>query len=455
MAVLSGGRSEIGGSRSARESGGSPRRPPPSASCDAYLVNGVSIRVGRAAEALLAANWREGLGRNGAWFAYTSPDGDKYPYQWFWDSLMHALAWNEVDPVRAAGELSSLAEVQRDDGLIGHTVFWDSPVRLARLPFYDVQRRDDMTTSTIQPPFLGWAWAEVAARLGDDAFAARGREVVRDYNAWIDRERVDATGLAWVVLPDETGCDASPVFDSALGWRRHGTPGFAALVAAARRDGYSFMRIRANGGFTAACPLVNTALALGHLGLHALGEPGARARARELTEAIVEHLWDDDAGIFRLAGPDGLPVPVSAWQGLAPAALPDLPDEIRARVVDEWILRPHRFWPPQPVPSVSLDDPTFMRGDGRLIPQYWRGPSWPFTPPFVIPALLLAGRHAEAEALVAHIEGRLDDHGFREYNDPIDGRGMGARAFTCQAVVLALRAWLSDPPLPVRIAQEG
>ena len=33
---------------------------------------------------------------------------------------------------------------------------------------------------------------------------------------------------------------------------------------------------------------------------------------------------------------------------------------------------------------------------------------------------------------------------------PIDGTGMGARAFSCQAVALALRAWLDRPPIPVR-----
>ena len=413
-------------------------------------VNGVTSRVRTGAQALLAANWREGMGRDGARFGYTCPDGAKYPYQWFWDSLMHALAWNEVDPARAATELRSLAGAQRADGLIGHTVFWEQPVRASRLLFYNVHRRSDMATATIQPPFLGWAWAEVAERLDDPAFTRQGRDVVAAYHGWMERERIDRTGLAWVILPDETGCDASPVFDPLLRWRRHGTPGFALLVAAARRHGFSFHRIRAAGGFTAACPLVNTALALGYLGLAAMGDTSARTRAREVTRAIVDHLWDDRAGIFRLAGPDGRHVPVSAWQGLAPAALPDLPDELRTRIVDQWLTRRTRFWPPHPVPSVSMDDPRFARGDGRIIPQYWRGPSWPFTPPFALPALLRAGRHEEAAVLVARIEERLDGQGFREYTDPIDGTGMGARAFSCQAVALALRAWLDRPPIPVR-----
>ncbi len=413
-------------------------------------MNAVRARVDGAARALLTANWREGVGRDGTRYAYTCPDGEKYPYQWFWDSLMHALAWNEVDPRRAAAEVESLAGSQTPDGLIGHTIFWNAPVRPSRLAFYNVRRCADLATATIQPPFLGWAWAEIAERLDDPSFTARGRDVVSRYHGWIERERMDETGLAWVILPDETGCDASPVFDAALGWRRHGTPGFAALVAEVRRHEFSFRRIRAAGGFTAACPLVNTALALGHVGLAALGVAGARDRAREITEAIVRHLWDDDTGIFRLLGPDGRLSPVNVWQGLAPAALPDLPAEIRDRVVNGWLMAPSRFWARHPVPSVSLDDPAFIRGDGRMIPQYWRGPSWPFTPPFAVPALLLAGRHAEASALVARIDERLDAHGFREYTDPINGTGIGARAFSCQAVILALHAWTERPPLPAR-----
>ncbi len=413
-------------------------------------MHDVRHRVRRGATALLGANWREGIGRTGTAYGYTCPDGEKYPYQWFWDSLMHALAWAEVDPLRAASEVRSLAAAQRPDGFIGHTIFWDAPVRLARAGFYNVQRRSDVTTSTIQPPFLGWVWAEIAERLNDDAFVAHGLEVIPKYHAWIERERVDNTGLAWVILPDETGCDASPVFDDPLGWRAHGGPGFAVLVHQMRRRDFSFRRARADGAFNVACPLVNTAWALGHIGLAHLGHPGARERAREITLAMVAHLWDDEAGIFRTAQADGSLLPCDVWQGIAPIALPDLPQHIARRLLDDWVLAENRFHPPHPVPSVSMSDPRFQRGDGRIVPHYWRGPSWPFTPPFVLPGLLRLGQHAEAAVLVARIEERLDAQGFREYTDPLDGTGMGARAFSCQTVVLALVAWLDRPPIPSR-----
>jgi len=418
---------------------------------DAAPVTGVRNRVRRGSIALLGANWREGIGRNGVAYGYTCPDGEKYPYQWFWDSLMHALAWAEVDPVRAATEVRSLVAAQTPDGFIGHTIFWDAPVRLARAAFYNVRARRDLTTATIQPPFIGWVWAEIAERLHDDAFAAEGLLAIPRYHGWIERNRVDDTGLAWVILPDETGCDASPVFDQPLGWKAHGGPGFAVLVNEARRRGFSFARTREAGGFNVACPLVNTSWALGHIGLAAMGHPGARDRAREITLAMVDHLWDDEAGIFRTGAPDGSLLPCDVWQGIAPIALPDLPPEVSRRLMEDWILDPQRFWPPHPVPSVSVSDPSFMRGDGRFVPQYWRGPSWPFTPPFVVPGLLRTGRYTEAAALVEVIEERLDAQGFREYTDPVDGIGMGAQAFSCQAVVLALRAWLETPPIPARL----
>ena len=156
-------------------------------------MNGVRTRVRHAAESLLRANWRQGISRDGREYAYTCPDGAKYPYQWFWDSLMHVLAWNEVDPGRAAAELRSLAAAQQPDGLIGHTLFWDGPVRLARLPYYNVRKRLDMATATIQPPFLGWAWAEVADRL-----AAHGVQV---WTSDVVHARLDlsARGLSGLV----------------------------------------------------------------------------------------------------------------------------------------------------------------------------------------------------------------------------------------------------------------
>src|SRR5680860_541153 len=90
-----------------------------------------------AVRALLEAGWTEGVAASGDRFSYTRP-APRYPEQFFWDSCFHAVAWSRLDPARARAELRSLVAAQRPDGLIGHTIFWHRPVRLARAHIYTV-----------------------------------------------------------------------------------------------------------------------------------------------------------------------------------------------------------------------------------------------------------------------------------------------------------------------------
>jgi len=127
-------------------------------------------------------------------------------------------------------ELRSLGAAQQPSGLIGHTTFWSGPVRLARAFTYNMLHPRDFQTATIQPPLLGWVWAEVANRAGDAAFAEEGRAVIERLHEYLDRERADADGLIGILQPDETGLDASPMYDRPLGWRSHPNPGFFASL---------------------------------------------------------------------------------------------------------------------------------------------------------------------------------------------------------------------------------
>ena len=92
------------------------------------------------AERVLRQNWLEGE-REGTRFAYTRPSPNRYPWQWFWDSCFAAIVWRRFDAGRSRLELESLLAAQREDGFIGHTIFWDRQVSLTRLPFYNVRSR--------------------------------------------------------------------------------------------------------------------------------------------------------------------------------------------------------------------------------------------------------------------------------------------------------------------------
>ncbi len=312
------------------------------------------------AHTVLERNARRGRTPDGTAFAYTRPDNVKYPDQFYWDSCLIALAWSHLDASRARAELRTLAAAMDPSGHLGHTVFWSGPVRLARLPGYNVQRRNDRSTATIQPPLLGAAWADVADRSPDDAdFRAEGLEIVRRHLGWLDRTRAEDDGLIGILQPDETGLDATPTYDRALGWRAHPYPGFVALVHANRRRGFSYRRARTEGAFTAIDVLVNTAWALSWYGLARLGDAEADARAERIVAALEARLWDDQRGMFFAEGPDRARLPVATWAGLAPLALPGLSPDIAARLIDEQLLNPGRFWLPWPVPTPAQRSQAF------------------------------------------------------------------------------------------------
>lgn len=404
--------------------------------------------VALGARNLLERNWREGRTPDGLSFGYTCPDPVKYPDQFFWDSCFHALAWSRFDPARAMRELRSLGAAQQPSGLIGHTTFWSGPARPSRAFTYNLLHRRAFQTTTIQPPLLGWVWAEVAERAGDAAFAEKGRAVVEQFHAFLDRERADADGLLGILQPDESGLDATPAYDETLGWRSHPKLGFLALRAFNKQRGFDYRRVVADGGFHATDVLVNVAWILGWEGLARLGLAGAAARAEQLTRSLVQRLYDRKAGTFFAEGPAGERLMVSTWAGLATLALESLPPDIGHRLVNEHLLDPRCFWLEYPVPSIAACEPAFVPGSNRYlwIERYWRGPTWLFSTWFIMRGLLRLGYTAEASLFSGKTLALVRRSGFREYFNPMTGEGMGARNFAVSTIavecaMMAARGW--------------
>ena len=392
------------------------------------------------ARAVLEANWREGVSPDGRPFGYTRPSRHRYPEQFFWDSCLHAVSWSVHDPARAREELRSLAAAQHADGLIGHTIFWNGRVRLSRRFLYNVIGGDDRSTATIQPPLLGWAWAEVADRSPDDpAFRAEGIAPTLALHEWLERERADDDGLIGILQPDESGLDATPTYDRVLGtFSTHARPGYVRLIQFNRRRGYRYRQVVADGGLYATDVLVNAAWALGWSGLARLGHPGAAERAAAITEALVRRLHDPETGFFYAEGPHGERLRVSTWAGLAPLALEHLPEGVGRRLAEEHLLDPGRYWLPYPVPSTSLEERAFRPGRQGLIPRYWRGPTWLFSSVFVLMGLIRMGYREQAEDLVARTARLVRGAGFREYYHPFRGTGLGTRDFSVSTIAVEL-----------------
>src|SRR5579862_7181015 len=377
-------------------------------------------------EAVLGQNWREGArDSDGVAFGYTCPSPGRYPWQWYWDSCFTAISWRHFDRERSRRELESLLAAQRADGFIGHTIFWNKPLTGSRRFTYNVTGANATMTASIQPPALAWAW-QIA--VGDPAAAPGIRRQVQ----WLERNRdLEGDGLLWIVQPDESGLDASNQFDPIWRHQAHGLPGFVLLVRRNRRLGYDLNRISAGGGPVCLEIVTNVIYNLSRL---TLGLPS-------LTQALVQRTFDERRGLFlSQAWPEPeQPLP-GTIASLTPLALPDLPEAVGRRLVEEHLLDPARFWLPVGPPSVSLADPGFSVDDSGILGQrrYWRGPTWMNTAWLVWLGLTRLGYKREADWLAQRLGATVAEAGLREYYEPFTGFGMGAIDFGWSSLVLEL-----------------
>ena len=390
---------------------------------------GVSGEVLQIAEETLRGNWIEGE-RDGVRYGYSRPSPSHYPWQWYWDSCFHAIVWRRFDPARAESELRSLLAGGSEDGFIGHTIFWHDNVASKTAP----------NTSTIQPPLLAWAWR---IAVGDPADEPR----IAAHHRWLEANReLDGDGLLWILQPDESGLDSSPKFDAVWGLRAHARPLFPFLIARNRRLGWDARRVIGAGG-PVLCEVVTNVL--WGLARMAAGEPS-------ITTRIVERFWDERRGLFldvargRLAHPDrtdpvdgGRRVRTSTWSALAPLALPDLPEEIGRRLIEEHLLDPQRYWLPFPPTSVSAEEPTFepRKWKEALRRLYWRGPTWINAAWLIWIGLLRLGYEPEAMEMAKRLSAAVADQRLREFYEPYCGEGLGAKEFGWSSLI----AELADP----------
>lgn len=408
--------------------------PSPTTTSAPELCDPAHVReLGRRAEALLHRNWRSGRRRNGMPYAFTIPAAPRYRHQWYWDSCFHAIAWRHFDPWHAREELRTLLRAGDEHGFVPHTVFWDHPPRWRRAPLYATPSSfGAWRTASIGPPVLALAWELVAeaSREEDPGFRTEALAALERHHDWLAEHRdPDGDGLLTIVLPDESGLDDSPKYDPVFRWMRHDRPGYAWLVRRCGSLGWDARRIVSACDEHVEDVLVNVLFALSSRALWRLGGDERHAlRADRVEAALLERCWDPAAGLFwDLAGRREEPVRISTWASLSPLALPGLPEEIGRRLVESHLLDPRRYRAAVGIPSVAMDEPSFNPRFDRW--RSWRGPSWVNTAWLLVPALRRLGYDDHADAVVASLAGATHRHGFREYYNPLTGRGLAARGF--------------------------
>ncbi len=411
-------------------------------------------RIREAAREMLGRNRRQGYDRHyRTSFSYTCPSPGRYHWQWFWDSCFAAVALSHLDIEQAKAELVSLVAPQQPDGFIGHVAYW------GKKPFVEVwghlQSRPLLRprhTQLIQPPVLAQAALQVFERSLDKAFLMELLPRIDRYYRWLGAHRdSDCDSLISIISPYESGMDHKPAYDSVLGFKpgRAGRRDRVELELRNRlldlsnlRRGFDSARVLARGRFDVEDVMVNSVYAQGMRSLAALHRAAGHRREADAWEreaertgaALLSKCYDESAGAFwDLAGAREMPLRVLTVTALFPLVLPDTPREVVDRLVRDHLLSPREFWPRYPAPSVALSEPTCKPDSARFL---WRGPTWLNTNWFLFKGLRLHGYTEAAGAVRDASIALVEREGFREFYDPLTGRGMRSTEFTWSALVV-------------------
>ena len=182
----------------------------------------------------------------------------------------------------------------------------------------------------------------------------------------------------------------------------------------------------------------------------AAGEPS-------ITPAIVERLWDERRGLFLdvargdlahedrtdAAGGDRR-VRTSTWSALAPLALPDLPEEIGRRLVEEHLLDRRRYWLPFPPTSVSAAGAELRapQVEGRCCgASTGAGRPGSTRPGCSGSACCGSATTPRRRRWRSALSDAVAEERLREFYEPYSGEGLGAKEFGWSSLI----AELADP----------
>jgi glycogen debranching enzyme len=146
--------------------------------------------------------------------------------------------------------------------------------------------------------------------------------------------------------------------------------------------------------------------------------------------ALLERCYDPGRGLFFiLAGRGEQLLRLKTIVSLMPLLVETLPAEIAARLV-EHLTDPREFWSRYPVPSVALDEPSFIpTAEVNGMRCIWRGPSAPNTNWLLARGLRRHGYHAVADTLAERTRELAEQGGFNEFYNPLTGVAVGAPDF--------------------------
>ncbi|MFH0937576.1 MAG: trehalase family glycosidase, partial [Candidatus Daviesbacteria bacterium] len=330
----------------------------------------------------------------------------------------------------------SLFLKQFDNGLIPHMVYWK------RINVFNDIWGKKGTSSITQPPMVAYAVEKIIQKEKNNDFLQKVYHNLYHFYRYLLTERdPHERHLIGILNPDESGEDNSPRFDVLLKLPPvHSFKGnyqqrlkLVAQNIDCKFDAPFCMR---NFFWVKDVPfnsiMVENLKVLSRLAEKLGYEDDAiyfKAKEVEITQAMRKLMLED--GVFwSTYGEDYVKIKIKTWAIFTPLFAQILTQEEAKELVEKHLLNKSEFWAKFPVPTVSMDEPSFNPKG------FWRGPTWIAVNWFIYKGLINYGFNDIALQIKKSSLELLEKSGFREYFNPQTGEGLGAKNFTWGALVL-------------------
>lgn len=391
---------------------------------------------------------------------FTVPTDRLYPHQWNWDSAFVALGWQAIDEKRAWVEVRTLLEQQWPNGMVPHIIY-HSPAAsyFPDLAWWGGTPHKNSSGFT-QNPVAASCVLRLLNRARDTAYArSEARALVHRIAAWhrwfFEHRRDDASGLIAIAHPWESRDNACDWDAPLAAMKLHHTPEYTRkdllLVPVEQRPtgehyaqflsiievgkSVSWQLTKSNARFWVADPFFMAILIAAEHDLIQIAnlceEGGVAAEAAERRRALVdafEQLWDSQSASYRaydlLHNERATSVDIGTFLPLYAR----IPSAARAAeliaLLEEWLA------------AVRYGVPSHDPRDARFEAQrYWRGPVWLVVNFLIAEGLRHYGRADLAHTIEAGSRALVQNSGFRESFNPLDGTGSGGDCFSWTAAM--------------------
>jgi len=364
--------------------------------------------------------------------------------QWYWDSCFHAIVLASKNPNLAKSEVTLLLKNQYKNGFIPHINYFDNKgqevpnqYRSYINTYWSNKAHSDIT----QPPMLATAVARIYRITKDSKFLNEIMPKMISHYNWFHQFRTDENGLVSIIHPWESGWDNSQRWDEILGikngTREEINEKKMFLFREYQKLNWDNEKILNSNLFVVQPVDLNCVYAFN---LRILSKLCKTVNDNENSETFQKRAMDVENGINKIMKHEDYFVDylkcVEKKSSIKSAAmffvLLTKMDFDRDSLIKNHFLNEKEFATRYPIPSVSIDAPLFNPN------EYWRGNTWININWLIVRGLLNRGYKSEARKLINRTLSLVKKSGFREYYNPLNGKGLGAMNFGWSTLSLDL-----------------